>query len=97
MRKISDKLIKLHHKRIRHRHRFTINLIGLFIDPNIVTETLAHLLNTVQTFDERSHDRNLGIFSVLFLKRPAHQQIKFLICATELDITFKRYRIHPLH
>ena len=58
---------------------------------------LAHLIDAVQTDEQRHRDNALSFLVVLTLQLTADQEVETLVGAAEFDIGFKLNRVVSLH
>jgi hypothetical protein len=93
---ITQELEVAPHKVVGDRHQLAEHLIRWLRDPNVVSQGLRHLLDTIQPFQDRHGDDDLGLLAIGFLKLPPDQKIKLLIGATELHVCPQGYRVIAL-
>jgi hypothetical protein len=62
------------------------NLARRLIDPDVIAQTLAHLVDAVQAFQQRQRHDHLGGLPEHFLQFTAQQQIEQLVRAAQFDI-----------
>ena len=96
-RNVGEKFDVAEHEVVGYRHDFAELLVRRFIDTDVVTEGLAHLLHAVEAFQKRHRQDDLLLLSVFPLQFAADKQVESLVCTSEFDIGFERDRVVSLH
>ena len=79
------------HQSVRNRHALTIHVHSVLCYANVVVQTLAHLVDTVESRQNGHHERDLRDLADLFLQLASEKEIEFLVGAAQLDVCLDRH------
>src|SRR5438105_3218464 len=83
-------------QRVGDRHHLAVDLLRRLADADVVAQRLAHLVDPVQTLQEREHGHVLRRLGVGALDVPAEEQVEELVGATDLEVRLDRDRVVAL-
>ena len=70
---------------------------GILADADVVAQALAHLLHTIQAFQNRHEKGDLLLLAKGFLEISTHKHVEGLVGTAELNVCLKSHRIVSLH
>src|ERR1700730_2202500 len=85
------------HQWIRNTHQLSKHFGGRLIDSNIVAEALAHLLDTIETFENRLQAGHLLRLTFCFLKVAPNHDIEELVGSSHFNVGTYHHGIPALH
>ncbi|MNM45771.1 hypothetical protein D3C81_566990 [compost metagenome] len=91
-----EQLVVVPHQGVGDGHDLAEHLPRGVVHADVVGGGLGHLLDAVQTHQQRHHQHALGGHAGIFLQLAAHQQVELLIGTAELHVRFQRDRVIAL-
>ena len=91
-----EQLVVVPHQIVGDGHDLAEHLARSVVDADVVACGLGHLLDTIQTHQQRHHQHALGRHAGIFLQLAAHQQVELLIGTAQLDVRLQRDRVIAL-
>jgi hypothetical protein len=78
------------HQHVGDRHQLAEHLRRRFGDADVVVERLRHLVDAVQSFEQRQRQDALRLLTVMALQLAPDEQVEFLVRAAQLDVGLQR-------
>ncbi len=75
------------------RHELAVDVLGPLVDADVVPETLGHLLDAVEPFQDGHGQRDLRLLAHGPLEIAPHQEIEGLVGAAQLHVGSQGHRI----
>src|SRR5207244_12557883 len=72
------------------RHELAEHVVGGLVDTHVIAEALRHLLDAVESFENRDRHRDLRLLPGSPLKIASDEQVERLIRSTQLDVGAQR-------
>jgi hypothetical protein len=85
------------HQLVTDLERLGHDVDGRLVDADIVAQGFRHLVDAVQSLEQRHGQYALRRLPMVLLQLPPHQQIELLVGAAQFDIGLQRNRVITLH
>ena len=67
------------------------------VDGDEVAQGLGHLVDPIESLEQRHSQHHLRLLAVVLLQLAAHEQVEFLVRAAELHVGIEGHRVVALH
>ena len=92
-----QELIVTEHQIVADGHDLAEHVSRHIFERHIVADALAHFLHAIRALEQRHRDDDLWFLSVISLQFSPHQEVEFLVGASQFDIGLQRHGIISLH